>query len=65
MRVSQSVNKLHIHPHLVLHFLDATLQDVRDAELLRDLRQIFRHAFEMLGRSPRDHFQIGDFRQAR
>ena len=32
---------------------------------LRDLRQVSRRAFVVLSRSARDHFQIGDLRQAR
>ena len=35
------------------------------AQLLRDLGKIVRRAFEMLRRSARDHFQVGDFGQPR
>ena len=36
-----------------------------DAELLRDIGQIFRRAFEFLRRGPRDDFQVGDLGQPR
>src|SRR5262249_23526911 len=36
------VDQLHIDPHLIGRFLDATLKNVRYAELLRDLGEITR-----------------------
>ena len=39
MGIGQSVDQLHIHPHLIVRFLHAAFDDVRDAELLRDLRE--------------------------
>jgi len=35
---------LHIDPHLISYFLHATLKNVRDTELLRDLSEIGRSA---------------------
>src|SRR6266566_7799505 len=52
-----------MHAHLIIRFLDAALQNVHHAELLRDLRKIIRRTFEMLRRSARDYFEVGDFRQ--
>ena len=40
-------------------------KNVGDAELLRDLGKIFRRAFEVLRRRPRDHFQVRDLGQSR
>ena len=59
------VDELDIHPHLVIRLLHATLQDVRHAKLLGDLREIVRRAFEMLRRRAGDHFQVGDLCQPR
>src|SRR5439155_24662795 len=50
MRVSEGVDKLHIHANLIIRFLHASFEDVRDAELLRDLGKIVRCAFEVLRR---------------
>src|SRR5437660_10124647 len=41
-------------------FCTASFQDVGNTKLLRYLGQIFRRAFVMLRRCPRDHLQIGD-----
>ena len=65
MRVIQRVDQLHIHAHLISRFLYAAFENVRYAELLRDLRQIFRRTFEILRRRARDHFEIGDLGQSR
>ena len=65
MRIGRGFDQLHIHAHLFALFLHAAFEDVRDAELPCDLRQIFRRAFEALRRGARDDFQIGDLRQPR
>ncbi len=60
MRIGLSIDQLHAHPHLIVHFLDAAFEDVRYIELFCDLTQISRRALEFLGRRARDHFQVGD-----
>ena len=56
VRVSNSVDELHIHPHLIAGLLHAALQNVGDAKLLRDLGKIVRRAFEVLCRGARNDF---------
>ena len=63
VRVGRGVNELDIHPHLVVRFLHAALEDVRYPELAGDLREIVRRTFEMLRRSAGDDFQVRNFRQ--
>ena len=63
MFVSQSIDQLNIDTNLVGNSLDAAFQNVGDAELLCDLRKIFRRALEMLRRGARNHFEIGDLGQ--
>ena len=65
MGVSDRIDQLHIDPHLVVRLLHTPFENVHHPELLRDLTQIGRHGLEPLGRSPRDHFQVGDLRQPR
>ena len=48
MRVGLRINQLHIHPHLVVCFLDTAFQNVRDPKLLCNVWQIFRRTLEML-----------------
>src|ERR1700693_5828411 len=50
MSVGQSVDELHIHADLVIGFLRAACEDVRDAELSRDLPQVVRRGLESLRR---------------
>ena len=45
--------------------MDATLHDIGDAKLARDLRKILGSTFVMLRRRARNHLEIGDLRQAR
>ena len=63
MRVGESINELHIHANLIVCFLHAAFENIRDAELLRNLREIIRRTFEMLSGCARNHFQIGDLGQ--
>ena len=56
MGIGLHVNQLHIDPHLIGYFLDATLKDVRDTELLRDLAEIGRFALILPRGSARNHF---------
>ena len=39
MRVGRGLDQLHVDPHLVVGFLHAAFEDVRHAELLRDLAE--------------------------
>ena len=54
------LDELHIHAHGVTALLHCSFQDVGDAELPGNLRQISRCTFVMLRRCARDHLQIGD-----
>ena len=58
MRVGQGIDQLHIDADLIARLLHAAFQDVQDAELFRDVRQVFWRTFEFLRRRPRDHFQV-------
>ena len=62
MRIVGRFDQLHVHAHGVAALLHASFQDVGDAKLPGDLRQIFRRAFVMLRRCARDDLQIGDLR---
>src|SRR5215813_3609515 len=65
MRVGLGVNQLHIDPQLIGCFLNAALENVRYAKLLRDLGNIVRFAVIALRGSARNYFQIRDASQAR
>src|SRR6516164_5539759 len=56
MGIGLRVNQLHIDSHLIGYFLHATLKDVRDTELLRDLAEIGRFALILPRGSARNHF---------
>src|SRR5262249_12153365 len=58
MGISCGFNQLHIYAHGVAALLHTSLQNVSDAEFLRDLGYIFRSTFIMLCRGARDHLQI-------
>ena len=60
MGIISCFDQLHVHPHRITALLHAAFQNVGDAKLPGDLRQIFRRAFIMLRGSARDNFQIGD-----
>jgi hypothetical protein len=45
---------------IVAPLLHAAFQNVRDAKLPGDLRQVFRRAFVMLRGCARDDLQVGD-----
>src|SRR5215472_15422719 len=55
MGISHGINQLNIDAHLVVSLLNASLENVPDAELLRDVAQIWRRALESL--------QLGHLRQ--
>src|SRR5215831_2957966 len=59
------IDQLHIDPHLIRRFLDATLKNVRHAELLRDLGEVTRLALVPLRRRARNNSQIRDLSEAR
>ena len=65
MRIAGRLDKLDVDAHLIGSFLDAALQDVGHAKLLRDLGEIAWLALILLGGRARDHFQIRDLRQPR
>ena len=48
MRVILGVDQLHMHSHLVTGFAHAAFENVRDAKLLRDIRQMRACTFETL-----------------
>ena len=49
MRIGRRPDELHVDAHLIGGFLDAALQDVGHAKLLRDLREIAWLALILLG----------------
>ena len=65
MRVGDGVDQLHIHADLVAGLLHAPFEDIHYAELLRDIAQIRRRAFESLGRCAGNHFEVRYLRQPR
>src|SRR4029079_10057876 len=65
MSVRRRLYQLHGDSDRVTAFLDGTFEDVGDPELTRYFRKIFRRAFVMLRRCPRNDFQIGHLSQAR
>ena len=65
MRVRHRIDQLHVDPHLIVRFLDTAFENVQDAKLLRDVRQILRRALELLRRGPRNDFQVRYLRQPR
>ena len=62
MGITSCFDQLHVHAHGITVLLHASFQDVSDAQLPRDLGQVFRRALVMLGRCARDDLQIGDLR---
>ena len=56
------INQLNIDPHLIGHFLHATLKNRRYAKLLRDLDEIARSALILLRGRARNYFQVRDLR---
>ncbi len=63
-RGGAGVDQLGIHPHLAGDPLHAALEQVRDAELLRDLAQIARcPGFVLHHAGAADHFEVRDLRQ--
>ena len=63
MRVIQRIDQLHADPYLLIRFLDASFENVRDAQLLRDFLEIRRRALVTLRRGPRNDLQVRDLRQ--
>ncbi len=63
--VSRSFDQLHINSHLIGRTLYAAFQNIRDAQLLGDLKQVIRRAFETLRGGARNYFQISNLRQPR
>ena len=60
MGISGRFYELNVYAYGRAALLHATFEDVGDAELPRDLRQIFGRALVVLRRCARDHFQIGN-----
>jgi hypothetical protein len=63
--VGRGADQLHVHVHDLARLLHAAFEDVRDAQLARDLRQIVRAARIVLRGGARDHLERADLRQAR
>ena len=53
-------DQLHIDAHLIICFLDATFQEIGDAELVRNLGGTLRCVLVTLRGRARDHFEIRD-----
>ena len=65
MGIIRGFNQLHVYAHRVSTFLHAAFQNVGNAKLFGDLRQIFRGAFIMLRGCTRDYLEIAYLGQAR
>ena len=63
MRIIRGCDQLHIDAHLIICFLDATFQEIGDAELVRNLGGTLRRVRVTLRRRTRDHFEIRDLRE--
>ena len=63
MCVRHRIDQLHVDAHLIVRLLDTAFENVEDAKLLCDVRQILRRAFEFLRRSPGNDFQVGHLGQ--
>src|SRR6266404_4145702 len=61
MRVAVRLNELNVDVHAVARLLHAAFENVRNTQLARNLRQIFRRAFVMRRRSARDDSESTDF----
>src|SRR5262245_34714983 len=55
MQTVACVDQLHVYAHSIATLLHAAFQDMGYAQLLGDLRQVFRRAFVMLRGSARDY----------
>ena len=65
MRIVSRPDQLHVHAHRVAAFLHVPFEDVGDAKLPADFRQVSWRTFVELRGSARDHFEIGNLGQAR
>ena len=64
MPVSACIDELRVHSHFPAGALHAAFEQMSDAELLADLRQVaLRATFILHDRSAADHFQVRDLRQ--
>src|SRR6266550_1608203 len=64
MGIIRGSYQLHIDAHLIICFLDATFQEIGDAELVRNLSEILRCVFITLCGRARDHFEIPNLGKA-
>src|SRR5687767_8938753 len=64
MLVRLRFDELDVDADAVADFLDAAFDDVRDSELPRDLRQLFRPGAISVRGSARNHLQVSDLGQA-
>ena len=62
MRIVSCFDQLHIDAHRIAALLHAAFQNVGNAKLLGDLRQVFRRALVVLRGGTRDDLKIGDLR---
>src|SRR2546423_12495404 len=63
MIVGAGCNELHVNVHAITRSLHASFEDIADAQLARDLRQIFGRAFVTHRRSSRDDSKSADLRE--
>src|SRR5947207_9209710 len=63
MRIVCGIDELDIDAHLIARFLDGAFEDIRDAELLRDLRNVIARTLESLCRCARDDLEVTDSRE--
>src|SRR6266487_6986346 len=60
MRVGVRLNELNVNVHAVARLLHTAFENIRNAQVSRDLGQIFRCAFVMRRRSARNDSQAAD-----
>src|SRR5436853_5360817 len=63
MRIVCGIDELDIDAHLIARFLDSAFEDIRDAELLRDVRNVIARTLESLCRCARDDLEVTDSRE--
>ena len=62
--IGRGLDQLHVDVHQLAGLLHAAFENIRDAELLRDFRQVSGLALILLSRGARNHLQRTDLRES-
>ena len=65
MRLVRRIDQLNTYAHLFRHSLHRSFQNMCHAELLTDLRYVFRRTLVTLRRCARDHLEVGNLGEPR